>query len=118
MAGGDPVSDQFINYVRAQKEWSERTFGPGMRTKGVVAHIQKELEEILEAPHDLSEWIDVIILGIDGAWRTGATPEQVAAALGEKQGRNFRRAWPDWRTMSEDQAIEHDRSTDASPAKA
>jgi hypothetical protein len=28
----------------------------------------------------------------------------------EKQEENEMRDWPDWRTMSEDEAIEHDRS--------
>lgn len=108
----------FVEYVRAQMEWSERTFGPGTRTKGVVDHIRKELEEILADPGDVGEWIDIIILGIDGAWRCIAAseqstaPEQVAEALAAKQARNFARVWPDWRTMSEDQAIEHDRSAE------
>lgn len=108
--GGRPFHD----YVRAQKEWSERTFGPGTREKGVIDHITKELKEITNAaPADkLDEWIDIIILGIDGAWRCGATPDQVAEALAAKQAKNFARVWPDWRTMSEDQAIEHDRSVE------
>lgn len=102
----------FVDYVNAQKEWSERTFGPGTREKGVIDHIHKELEEIGSAAsaEKLSEWIDVIILAMDGAWRSGATPQQIAEALSAKQARNSARVWPDWRTMSEDQAIEHDRS--------
>ncbi|MGQ3281264.1 dATP/dGTP pyrophosphohydrolase domain-containing protein [Shinella sp.] len=31
-------------------------------------------------------------------------------ALLAKQRKNMARSWPDWRTMSEDSAIEHDRS--------
>lgn len=50
-------------------EWSLRTFGPGMRTNGITKHIEKELAEIRANPLDLLEWVDVIILGLDGAWR-------------------------------------------------
>jgi len=32
-----------------QREWSERTFGPGKRTGGITAHIAKELDEIRAA---------------------------------------------------------------------
>lgn len=112
-------STPFTQYIAAQRSWSERTFGPGTREKGVIDHIRKELEEIQNAlpGEKLAEWVDVIILAIDGAWRCGATPDQIAEALGAKQVRNFNRSWPDWRTMSEDQAIEHDRSADASPSQ-
>ncbi len=96
-------------HLLRQRAWSSKTFGPGLRTKGVVDHIRKELNEILSEPTDLAEWIDVVILALDGAWRTGAHPHQIIQALLDKQAKNEGRTWPDWRTMSEDQAIEHQR---------
>jgi len=99
-----------VAYINRQIDWSYRTFGPGLRTKGVIQHIAKELDEIAADPSDVKEWIDVIILGLDGAWRTGASARQIVDALIAKQAKNVNRTWPDWRTMSEDQAIEHDRS--------
>jgi hypothetical protein len=99
-----------LAHLRRQREWSERTFGPGPRTAGVIDHIRKELREIEADPTDLSEWIDVVILALDGAWRAGGSPEQIIAALVAKQTRNEGRTWPDWRTMPTDKAIEHDRS--------
>lgn len=107
-------------YYARQIDWSRETFGPALRTKGIIDHIRKELLEIEEAPHDLSEWIDVIILAMDGFWRHGGTAESLMPALLAKQTKNVARAWPDWRTMSEDRAIEHDRSGDqptAPPAR-
>lgn len=101
-----------VKHLKRQTEFSEKTFGPGKRTEGVVNHIRKELEEILKDPQDLSEWVDVVILAFDGAWRHGFTAEQVVAALVAKQDKNEKRVWPDWRNFSEDQAIEHDRSHD------
>jgi hypothetical protein len=105
---------QIINAetLRRQREFSEKTFGPGKRTKGVIDHIRKELNEIEADPTDLGEWIDVVILGLDGAWRAGWEPQQIIDAIIAKFRKNEARTWPDWRTMSEDQAIEHDRSAD------
>lgn len=97
-----------VAHLERQREWSEKTFGPGMRTKGIIDHIRKELLEIEAAPDDITEWIDVVILALDGAWRTGASPEEIIIRLTVKQARNEARSWPDWRTMSEDVAIEHD----------
>lgn len=98
-----------VKHVRAAREWSRETFGPGARHKGVLDHIRKELGEIEAKPNDLAEWIDVIILALDGAWRAGHEPEAIAAALRDKQARNQQRKWPDWRTRSPDEAIEHER---------
>lgn len=103
----------FHGHLQRQREWSERTFGPGARTAGVVDHIRKELREIEADPSDVVEWIDVVILALDGAWRVGYSPAQIVGALVAKQAKNERRSWPDWRTMPADKAIEHDRSCDA-----
>ena len=100
----------FESHLQRQRGWSEKTFGPGNRTAGVVDHIRRELAEIEAKPHDLSEWIDVVILGLDGAWRAGFTPQQIIAALVAKQTKNESRSWPDWRTAPPDKAIEHERS--------
>ena len=100
---------ELVRHLRRQSEWSERTFGPGARTAGVLDHIRKELREIEADPHDLNEWVDVIILACDGAWRAGYTPEQIAKAIEAKQAKNEGRAWPDWRTAAPDKAIEHVR---------
>lgn len=109
----DKVTDQgiksfdIIDHLQKQKEWSEKTFGPGERSVGVVDHIRKELDEILENPTDLEEWIDVIILGFDGAWRAGYDPWQIMQTMMAKQKKNERREWPDWRTAEPGKAIEH-----------
>lgn len=98
-----------IEHLHRQRDFSERTFGPGQLTEGVLDHIRKELREIEEAPTDLEEWIDVVMLALDGAWRAGYTPEQIAAQLEEKQKKNEGRTWPDWRTAEPGKAIEHVR---------
>lgn len=101
-----------VGHLYRQRSFSEKTFGPGARTKGVLDHLRKELQEIEKKPQDLSEWIDVVLLALDGAWRAGHSPEEIAKALAAKQKKNEQRKWPDWRTQSPDKAIEHDRSED------
>jgi hypothetical protein len=102
----------FVAHLERQRDWSEKTFGPGSRAQGVVDHIRKELVEIEEDPGDLREWTDVVILALDGAWRSGASPEQIIAALVAKQKKNEGREWPDWRTADPSKAIEHIRTAE------
>lgn len=96
-----------LDYLRKHITWSRTTFGLGHKTNSILAHIEKELAEIKREPLDLEEWIDVIILGFDGAWRAGYTPEQIIFALQHKQSINVNRLWqiPD----SPDAPIEHVR---------
>lgn len=96
-----------IGHLYRQREFSLRTFGPGPRTEGVCDHIRKELKEIEAKPDDLSEWADVVLLALDGAWRAGYSPEEIANAIQAKQAKNEARKWPDWRTAEPGKAIEH-----------
>lgn len=97
------------SHLERQIVFSLKTFGPGIRTLGLVDHIRKELEEIEENPADLSEWIDIVILGFDGAWRAGYTADEIVTELAAKQEKNESRVWPDWRNAAPDKAIEHMR---------
>ena len=99
-----------IKHLQRQRKFSEATFGPGARTSGVIDHIQKELAEIEADPLDLEEWVDVILLALDGAWRTGASPQEVADAIDAKMTKNEGREWPDWREVGQGKAIEHVRT--------
>ncbi len=98
-----------VAHLYRQRAWSKATFGPGQRNAGVIDHISKELVEIERHPRDKSEWVDVILLALDGAWRAGYSPENLAAAIKWKQDKNENREWPDWRTAPLDKAIEHIR---------
>lgn len=98
-----------VAHLYRQRAFSRATFGPGHRTAGVCDHIRKELVEIEGNPLELFEWTDVILLALDGAWRAGHSPEDIAKALSVKQSLNETRDWPDWRTAAPDKAIEHVR---------
>lgn len=110
MSETEKTSGELGPYLERQWAWSKETFGPGLRTKGIIQHIGKELQEIEKDPHDLLEWVDVIILAMDGFWRHGGDPQDLIDLMQAKQDKNLARTWPDWRTFSQDQAIEHDRS--------
>lgn len=97
-------------HIYDQMKWSAKTFGPGNRLQGVLDHIAKELVEVeTSGGEDLDEWIDVIILAVDGAWRSGHSPQEIIDAYHAKQDKNRKRNWPDWRTADRDKAIEHVR---------
>jgi hypothetical protein len=81
-------------YLARQMSFSLATFGPGRRTIGVTRHIEKECEEIRAKPEDVEEWIDIIILGMDGYWRAGGTPETLMIDLERKATKNRGRKWP------------------------
>ncbi len=98
-----------IVHLHRQREFSRQTFGPGERIDGVLDHIRKELCEIEADPTDVEEWIDVVLLAFDGAWRSGHSPEQIATCLAAKQVKNEARNWPDWRTADPTKGIEHVR---------
>jgi hypothetical protein len=111
-----PLQFDLVTHLHRQMAFSLRTFGPGDRTAGVCDHIRKELNEVqadaAAGVPTLAEWVDVIILAFDGAWRSGATPEQITQAIVAKQAKNEGRKCPDWRTQDPTKAIEHDRTAD------
>ena len=132
-----PVIDQpgeerfdFLQHLKEQAEWSGMTFGPGTRTRGLCDHISKELKEIEKAAavarffstdsrfveEDraglLEEWIDIVILGLDGAWRTGSSPQQIIDALVAKTKKNHAREVARL-AADPNKAIEHDRTVDS-----
>lgn len=101
---------ELAEFLRAQMAWSRKTFGPGLRTIGILRHIEKELREISDAPTDQMEWIDAMLLAMDGYWRAGGEPEMLLTLMRQKQRRNFAREWPP--VQPEDQPCEHVRSTE------
>jgi hypothetical protein len=109
-----PMQVELAGYVEAQKQWSKKTFGEMRRTKGIVEHIRKELLEIEAAPDDLTEWIDVIILALDGYWRHGGHSSELLYRLLDKQRKNFARQWGD--ASDPNKATEHIRSIQSGQA--
>ena len=99
---------EFESFVERHRKWSYETFGGGRQTLGLTRHIEKELEEIRAKPDDLSEWIDVMVLALDGYLRHGGTVEALMRDLQAKQDTNFARRWPP--ATDENTPSEHSRS--------
>jgi hypothetical protein len=97
----------FTDFIYEKTIWSIKTFGNGKRTLGITKHIRKELLEIEAAPDDRMEWIDVIMLGLDGYTRCGGKPEKLIHDLYAKLGINQKRTYPF--PASEDEPSEHVR---------
>jgi hypothetical protein len=102
--------DSLARFFDSKMEWSVQVFGPGNSYSGIVEHIRKELNEIELKPSDLEEWIDVVLLAMDGAWRSaGASGHIFVAGILAKDEKNRKRKWPDWRTLAPGQVSEHVR---------
>ncbi len=110
----------FMAHLIRQIVFSRATFGPGARTDGVLDHITKEIVEVRNSNGDPSEWVDLVILSLDGLTRSigsnGAidfNADEIAAhaiqMIRQKQAKNERRNWPDWRSAEPGKAIEHER---------
>lgn len=113
-------------HLARQMAFSRATFGPGERRHGVADHITAELrEEILGADVDAaeaaSEWVDVVILALDGLTRALVAagvewpdvPFRACQMIEAKQARNETRFWPDWRLTDPNRRIEHVRGDQA-----
>lgn len=94
-------------YIDRHISWSAQTFGPGAKVVGLCKHIEKELQEIKADPTALFEWVDVIILALDGAWRAGYSAQQIWNGMQAKQKINFGREWPEH--SPDDEPTEHIR---------
>lgn len=75
------LEDQIARHI----EWSRSTFGATenlpLRIKGIADHLRKEVAEIAADPEDIVEYGDVVILGVDAAWRGGHSEASIATAV-------------------------------------
>ncbi len=108
-------------HLLRQMAFSHATYGPGKRMEGVLDHMAKEIEEVRESGGDPSEWVDLVMLALDGLTRQLAFspddnkrclhPELIAIdvcrRIVEKQSTNEGREWPDWRTADPNKGIQH-----------
>lgn len=88
--------------------FSDKAFGVGKRSVGITEHLKKEINELELDPNDPFEWVDVILLGMDGLRRLGYTPEQITNFLEEKFNINKKRIWPS--SKDENLALTHKKS--------
>jgi hypothetical protein len=116
----DPRRVSMVSVLASQITWSAKTFGTEARKEGLLRHIERECNEVRTAEsggsNELSEWIDIVMLALDGAWRrewsstfyttNEAVAEEVVTALLAKMAVNQAREWPA-PGVPEDQPVEH-----------
>lgn len=112
-------------HLARQMVFSRATFGHGARTEGILDHLTKEMVEVRDSvgtPKHIGECVDMVILSLDLLTRAiwaGSNYELTANAVANqscheilnKQQKNERRDWPDWRSAPEGKAIEHIHGT-------
>lgn len=97
-------------FLERQKDITQRAFGPGSRMNAILDHMLKEMGEVRDSGGETLEWIDLVILALDGAVRScDGDIELVLNSLEYKLMVIHRRKYPDWRTANPDKAIEHIR---------
>lgn len=118
------MGNELRDLIQRQVEFSSRAFGPEDRREGILKHLAEELDEVRAAAANgeetLPEWVDVILLGLDGAWRSlieeledpkilnrAYFAYRIEKAINDKLSVNEGRNWPDYRERSTDEAIGH-----------
>lgn len=79
-------------FIERKREHSSRVFG-NQSYEGALDHLILEISEIRDAPGDVTEWADALLLALDGAWRAGHEPQAIIDAVHNKQVRNEVRTW-------------------------
>ncbi len=75
--------------------WSSETFGSDAvrGPEAPLAHLRKEIDEVLADPTDIEEWADVLLLVLDGISRAGYSTDAVEHAAWAKLDKNRKRKW-------------------------
>lgn len=96
------------DFWHRRNNWSELTFGnPADRgPEGPLKHLRKEVSEGLDKPTDLMEYVDMLFLVFDAAWRAGFSYHDLLHGAFAKLAINKKRKWG---TPTKDGIVEHVR---------
>lgn len=86
------VNPSFTFLFGAVTRWQQATFGDRPPT-APLHHLAKEVKEALAAPHDVSEYADMMLLLIDAAKCAGFTARDLLDATYAKLEVNRQRKW-------------------------
>lgn len=68
---------------------------------------QKAAERMRWQNEVKKEWVDLVLLTLDGLWRSCSDIDEAIDLIKAKQEKNENRKWPDWRTADPNAAIQH-----------
>ncbi|HET6346365.1 MAG TPA: dATP/dGTP pyrophosphohydrolase domain-containing protein [Myxococcota bacterium] len=72
-------------YVKAQRDISLRIYGHQRSDHAAVHELQSRLRTVQEDPTSLYGWVDIILAGLEGGLRSGASAYALAQALINRQ---------------------------------
>lgn len=72
-------------YITAQRDISLRIHGHQRPEHAAVHEVQSRLRTVQDDPTSLYGWVDIILAGIEGGLRSGATTYALAQALTNRQ---------------------------------
>lgn len=104
-----------LRLAASQAEWSQAVFGPDDERGpiGALKHLRDEVDETLNAPDDVSEYADCLLLTIESARRAGFSVDELLAAAERKHVRNRCRRWPTIGEQTADEPVRHKAEGDA-----
>lgn len=117
---GSRFGYQFLEFMRDQAIWSQKTFGTDAERGpvGPLKHLIKEVQECLANPKDPMEYADLLILVADASRRAGLTPWDLLRCARAKMRENKEREWPEPSPDKNDEAVEHVREQPQAPITA
>lgn len=100
------LGELFQKIVCEQSEWSQATFGTDKERgpMGALLHLEEEAREAQEAPDDVTEYADCLLLIVDASRRAGMEPLQLLQHTYEKLQVCKQRKWP---APNGDQPVQH-----------
>lgn len=100
-------SYDLIKALKRQFEFSQRVFGAGPKTEQILRHISRQSVDTIARGNPTEEWVDIMILAMDGALRSGSTPYEIAGLLEYKMTVNEAREWPKLEDQVMDEPVHH-----------
>lgn len=88
-------------------EWSDRTFGDHRDPRRTLRHLIREVQEAHDAPGDMQEYADILLLLLDASRRAGLTIREVEQAAWWKFDKDLQ--YRTWGEPDAEGVVEHVR---------
>lgn len=98
---------EFGRFQEEAGRWSDSVFGVDRNPRGPIAHLKKEVDELLDNPYDDMEYADCLMLILDAARCAGIPADDLLNTAWDKLAIN--RDLRDWGKPDADGVVEHVR---------
>lgn len=97
--------------LMVKREWSLSVFGPDYTYGELLAHIRKEVAEVAANPNDTTEWIDIILLAMDGYWRANDRTSRAQNLMRDLAAKVEENKYRQWERSAPGEPMEHKRES-------